>query len=305
MHNIDLSKLHIYSYGIVADDNKDNEKIIKVFPIEKLFTEGGKIDDTPIEAEITSIYVEDKKDISFKTKKENINMTKANYLYATWLNANNSNRITPPNVYKKEKVIIYRFSNKNEYYWDTIDTDLNLRRDEHVVYEYRTDKKDKETIDDSYHLTISPKNKLIHLHLSDSNGELTTYDLSIDTKNGLLKIIDGKENYIELDSKADTLSAKINKVINIETETLNIKTKAMNIDTETLDIKSKDSTNIESGKTDIKSKGATKLDSGSKTEIKASGMSVKSGKLDHNGINVGDSHMHVSNGKGKPTTPPQ
>jgi len=234
LRNLDLSKIHFHSYGIVAMDNVDNEKEIKVFPVEKLYLENGEtiVKNGSItqdeDYKPTTYTVKEKilttipEDIEPRhiIKEEALSLVKTKYLYSTWLNINNPNRYTPPNVCLGEKVIIYKYGNSDRYFWDTLGFELNLRKEDHVVDVY-SDKPEineddvannvEEDLEDTYYIMKSPKNKIVKLHTTDKYGELTTYDITLNTKDGTLEVLDGKGNYILLDSDKDTYTTNINK----------------------------------------------------------------------------------------------
>ncbi|RLF08145.1 MAG: hypothetical protein DRJ64_01655 [Thermoprotei archaeon] len=233
LRTLDLSKFHFHSYGIVAADNPDNDKEIKVFPSEKLYYENGETIvkkgdlDKDEEYKPTTLKVKEKilkvtsDDIEPRHLiKENVMpLDKTKYLYADWCGLNNPNRYMPPNVCKGEKVIIYRYSNNDMYFWDTLGYELNLRKEDHVVDVYS----DKPTIDednvmngvdedleDTYYIIKSPRDKLIKIHTTDKYDELTTYDITLNTRDGFLEIIDGKGNFIKLDSDVEDLITNLN-----------------------------------------------------------------------------------------------
>jgi len=230
LKNLDFSKLHRYSTGLVIDDNVDNKHTIKVYPNEKLYNLGDDLsldipNVTTIQTKAVDIHPKDKEAV-FKDGKEVIHLNKTKYILANWLNKSEPNRITPPNVCKGEKVVLYRFSNTDEFYWETEETDLRLRKEDHVIHTY-SDKPSldptEDPINDRYTITFSPKNKELSIHTTDKYGEYTTYDIKIKTDEGYLEFKDGKGNSIKLDSKADSLTTNINKTINESSTNTNLK----------------------------------------------------------------------------------
>ena len=229
LRTIDLSMFHFNSYGIVAADNPDNEKEIKVFPSEKLYLEDGDQNVKKGELDKDEPYKPVDLKLKYKNlkiipddiepreilKEEILPLDKTKYLYADWCGINSPNRMTPPNVCKGEKVILYRYGNSDAYYWDTLGYELNLRKEDHVVHAF-SDKPSidegnvkagiNEDLEDTYYTMISPKNKTIKLHTTDKYGEYTTYDITLKTDDGYLEIVDGKKNVIRLDSTKDSIS---------------------------------------------------------------------------------------------------
>jgi len=233
---IDISKLRRYSLGLVVEDNNDNLTEIKVYPVEKLYTDGKDLlkEDTR-ESTVTKKTIvtgTDATEAVFEDAKEIIAVDKTNYLLCNWLGSKQSNRLTPPNVGKGERVIIYRFSNSDAFYWETEETDLKLRKKEHVVYSYSakdTLDEEEDKLDDRYTFTISPKTGIIELHTTDKYGEFTSYDITLDTKGGRISIKDGMGNNITLDSSVGSLTTVTLLSVNIVSPTTNITSAVVNI----------------------------------------------------------------------------
>ncbi len=201
-----LSQLKPYSLGIVVMDKPENSDIIKVFPSEQLpFAEGNL------------------------TKNSRMQIT------ASWMRTGSSNRFTSPDVYKGETVQIYRFADTEEYFWDDLFREPSLRKKERVIYAVSNipGKGGVQSLDTSYFVEISTKDKRVHLHTADNDGELCTYDIVLDTSKGNLTLLDGKGNIITLDSSQGNLNFKLNgsvygdvdKNINLICTNANIKTK--------------------------------------------------------------------------------
>ena len=226
LEGLDLSKLHFYSYGIVVEDNLDNLKEIKVYPVEKLYTQGDDLI-TPFEYKPATLKFYTKKvkivphDIEprCELKPSILPLERTDYLFANWLGLNSPNRLTPPNLCKGEHVILYRYTDSDEFFWDMLNINHNLRKEEHVVYGYSdkphifkqgdTYQDEEEPLEDKYYIEISPKNKRIHLHLGKKYGEYTDYDITIKTDDGWLEIKDGVGNNIKLDSPTKTLTTHL------------------------------------------------------------------------------------------------
>jgi len=219
------SVLHEYSLGIVKTDVKilDNgvDDKIEVVPIEVI----SEIDDDllkPIEIKeqvrlITKLYPSVKytsdntKTVNI-TETEQLNILKENSITATWLGKHQYNRLTAPVVRKGEYVMLYRLSNSSIFFWDTLRNDVRWRKEELVIWTF-SDKPmvdENESLDKMYYLKVDTKNKLLHLHTTSEYGELTTYDITLNTGSGYLEILDGKGNYIKLDSGNDKVTIKTN-----------------------------------------------------------------------------------------------
>ena len=252
IRSLDLSKLHFHSYGIIAEDNPDNDIEVKIFPVEKLYFENGgtvvkkgdlnkdelyKPTDLKVKEKVLKI-VPDDIELRQLLPEEVMPLEKTKYLYADWCNINNPNRYTSPNVCKGEKVIIYRYSNADRYFWDTLGFELNLRKEDHVIDVY-SDKPNidednvkagvDEDLEDTYYIMKSPRDKIMKIHTTDKNGEYTTYDITIKTDDGFIEIKDGGGNSIKLDSKLNALTVTTLLAVNVVSATTNIISGLVNI----------------------------------------------------------------------------
>jgi len=295
MDEIEPSKLHFFSYGLAIDDNLDNTSYIKIFPIEKLYTEGDELSKVTKElSTITSKVIEitpEATEAIYSPSEETIEIDRTKYIIAEWCNLTDSNRITPPNTCKGENIIISRYGDSSLFFWDTIRTDLKLRKSEHVIYTYS----DKPTLDetedelkDRYYIEYSPKNKRIRLHTGKKYGEYTDYDLTIKTDDGYIKIIDGKDNMIELNSKTNTLTTRTDYVVVNAKKEMIINTPKL-----TFNIGKLFTMTVPSLISNIKS-----------TLYNLSSISFKGGNITHDDIPIDKSHVHTGN-LGVDTSPPK
>lgn len=213
------SKLQPYSLGIVAEDKIKDDWNIKVTPIELYTTATGDVSETI--------------EVSGEVKDANGNRTslaieKEKWITAEWLPSGNNSRITPPDVTKGMTVMIYNYAGEETRYWTTIFNELDLTKREKVVWAYsnketipsQVEREDSEfLLTNSYNLTIDTYDKYIKLHTgkneSSANPEAVTYDLEIDTANGVITVKDEKENSIELKSQDGIMTIKLNKDYNL------------------------------------------------------------------------------------------
>jgi len=186
----------------VAEDKILGTNDIKVFPIEFMSEHEGNINDE-----------EDKKVMSNDESMGTVQSTtkKSVTLNAQWVNIGGSNRITAPDVMKGETVLLFKYGSSDKYYWTTFFTEPDLRRREAVLELYGNETEFGKILnkENSYWKLIDTVNKVIHLHTSDNDGELTTYDFILDTKNGSFSITDGRKNQIILNSKKDHLTLNV------------------------------------------------------------------------------------------------
>ena len=101
----------------------------------------------------------------------------------------------------------------------------------------------------SYKVIYSTLNKLVGFRTADNNGEATTYEKMLDTKNGVdILVLDGFGNSIILNSTEGGLNISTNTHVTINTVHANISaSETCNIDTKIANISASDSTTIKTG----------------------------------------------------------
>lgn len=270
------SGFHRHSIGIVAKDKEEDGYVIEVFPIESQTHTDGDIDKTYVDKVFN-------KDIHGNTK--NIVLNKRVTLKATWMPFGDSNRSTAPNVKKGEQIQVYRYANTDDFYWDTIYNEFDLRRKEKIIHLYGNTDNFKEilTTSNTYWKKMDTINKIVQLHTCDNDGELTTYDIMLDTKQGVLTVSDGRGNFIKLESAKDKLTTNILEDVEINTKRVLINaSESFKLNTKTVDINSTENLLLSSGSFNINASNTNLT-----TNINISGNSVI-----HNGRNIGDTHVH-------------
>lgn len=203
------SKFKRYCIGTVAEDLITGNRAIKIYPHEHIANVEGEID------KVDSINKQSK---DSQNKAYNVSLETKSTISAIWLN-HNSNRVTPPNVCAGEKVEVYQYDNTDKYYWMTMGSELDLRGLEHVEYVYVNDPEAKEINDsNSYKVIYSTLNKLVGFRTADNNGEATSYEKMLDTKNGIdILVLDGFGNSIILNSTEGGLYITTNTHVTIKT----------------------------------------------------------------------------------------
>lgn len=190
-----LSKLHFYSYGIVAKNKDLSSDLIEVVAIEDNSFYDGELTDTidKIEAE-----GKDHNDKSFKTKVETTNSIKAK-----WLSFTDTNRMSSPDVRRGEQVIIWRFGDTDQYWWCTLQQDKHLRRLETVIYGFSNLRKENIKLDHTnmYWFEISTHRKVVRFHTSKNDEEPFAWDIQLDTKKGTFTLDDNDGGFFFYDAK--------------------------------------------------------------------------------------------------------
>ncbi len=286
--NETMSKLKVYSLGIVAKNKALDSNKIEVTPIEDLSMVDGELTDVGAEMESKG---KDKKGGAYESK-----ASTSNTVEATWMPLGSANRYSSPDVRRGEYVMIYQFGDADKYYWVTFKDDLTLRKLETVIYAFSgtQDETDGVGLETHYFLEISTHKKLVHFHTSKSNQEPYTYDVQINTGEGYVLIQDDIGNIFTIDSKERRI------------EIINTDGVHQDMDKKNYTVTVPDNTTINTGKnthittgadTTIETTGNTTITSGGNTVIDSKGTTaITSGGSISIMSRSGDTSMHGSGG---------
>jgi hypothetical protein len=136
-------------------------------------------------------------------------ITARNYVVAKWLKLGAGNRITPPNVRRGDKVMVYRKADTEDYYWiDNDDPEKNFRRLETAIFAFNADPEEgnyEPTPDNSYFFEVSTHRGKITLSTSQRNGEFCKYNFQFNTKDGRVVLADNVDNVAVFNSAENQL----------------------------------------------------------------------------------------------------
>ena len=189
---MDTSQLHLHSIGLVSANKPMSSQEISVILVEYRFSENEEILTNPT-----------KDTTQFQNKdgtQESVQVTTDNSITATWFKAN-TNRVTPPDVRRGDKVKIYRLGDSDKYYWEDMNSE-GVKRLETVAWSFNADPSNptKEDHSNAYAFEVSTHNKTITLSTSVANGEKAQFTVQINPGEGIIAIEDEKGNYVYLDS---------------------------------------------------------------------------------------------------------
>ena len=206
------SGYRFYSFGIVAVTKPEKVDIIEVLPVEELFMESGAITSSSRKAESN---LPSARGVASSSK-----VSGGATITAKWTPLGASNRETAPDVVANEHVMIFTYADTSDYYWTTAFREPSLRRLERVRYVFSNQPEGivEYGPDTSYWVEISTKDQNVRLHTSINNGEAAGYDIVLNTKDGIFKIVDTLDNSIELNSVDGVLDGKIREEILLATK---------------------------------------------------------------------------------------
>lgn len=187
-----MSKYQFYSLGYVAEDKDTNDSYVNVYPTE--ITPG-------LEGELNTINTVKTNVTDSSGNNISVNVNKSNSIRAKW-KGDGTNRITPPDVCKGETVSLWNYAGTDRYYWSKEIPEPDLRKREKVVYFFsnKGNVNDPDFINKGYRFVVDTYNKFIGLFTTKNDGEATNYEVSLDTKSGILSIEDGIGNSLYLRS---------------------------------------------------------------------------------------------------------
>src|SRR5574343_1344956 len=146
----DESQYKLYSIGIVAEPKALNSHTVLVNPIEVTPFYSGEVRSNPID-------ISDK-GVDKDGKAYAIEVGSDNTILATWLCLGSENRETPPDVRRGERVLLYRYSQNDTFYWTSMGLDKGLRRLETVIHRFSGHTDEESTVltdDNSYWFEVS------------------------------------------------------------------------------------------------------------------------------------------------------
>ena len=121
---MDQSLFHVYTIGRAASNRKLSSPLLEVYPIEHFGYLDGEINSDPTTTKASGVDANGK---AYTTS-----VTTTNSIQATWIQWG-SNRTTPPDVRRGERVLLWRYADTDQFYWTTLGMDDYLRRLETVV----------------------------------------------------------------------------------------------------------------------------------------------------------------------------
>lgn len=322
------SILKLYSVGRAAANLQVGQTELEVFPNEVKTHTDGEITD-----HISTLTTsgQDGNGNSYSTS-----VNASNSIRCKWMSRNGFVKL-PGLVRRGEEVLIWRVGDTDQFYWELMGTTNYLRRRDIFIFvvSNTTDESVTElTKDNSYFFEFNTVDKHITLTTATNDGEPVGYTFQINTKDGIVALLDSIGNNIAMDSpnhyivlkNVDKTKVELTKtVLNINAnDQINITTKELNIHTQTTNMDGKqftgkyDQTDWSGSNMTVKYNaldvtatstfnGSVKITSG----LNAGGGSQltggvsTNGNLTNNGTNVGSTHKHggVQNGPGS-TTPP-
>lgn len=169
---------------------------------------------------------------------------------AKWLRWG-SQRLTPPNVRRKMRVMLYRFADQDEYYWEYMGLDGHLMRLETIVWginnNANADGESTVKPENMHTLEWSTHTKQLTLRTCKSQGEPVAYIFQFNLKDSSVTLADDLGNIASLDSQeaiwllqnsfGSHLKVDKNSIFAFAAELIKAETKLVQVIAETVEIK--------------------------------------------------------------------
>ena len=188
--------INFFCIGRVAADKGEDDWDILVYPMELVPTFTGDINTN----NIINTVNEDQ-----HGNQMNVRVNKDRRIKCRWIKLfGGANRVTPPSVCSGELVVVVTLGDSDQFYWtDSLLPDSDLRKRENMILflSNKSGPAQSDSLNNGYYLRMDTYKKVVHLHTSDNDKEFTTYDLYLNTKDGVLTFEDGKQNKFTWDTK--------------------------------------------------------------------------------------------------------
>lgn len=196
------SKFNILSIAEVANDKVKDALDVDSYLLEIIPDMTGNTNEEQVLSSMSESYTK-------KVKSANVKKTKL--IKSRWFPLSDPNRVTPPDVCKGEKLLIFDFAGVDDYLWTTFQSTPSYRKLEKAVWMFSDNPsmESKNTMEDAYTFMIDTYDRQVHFHTATANGEYTTWDMQWDTYLGQFTLIDGKKNEIQIQSFIDRLNVSI------------------------------------------------------------------------------------------------
>ena len=169
---------------------------------------------------------------------------------AKWLRWG-SQRLTPPNVRRKMRVMLYRFADQDEYYWEYMGLDGHLMRLETIVWginnNANADGASEVKPENMHTLEWSTHTKQLTLRTCKSQGEPFAYIFQFNLGEGSVVLADDNGNMVNLDSQeaiwlmqnsfGSHLKIDKNSIFAFAAELIKMETKLVQVIAETVEVK--------------------------------------------------------------------
>lgn len=207
------SKFRVVSIGIAAENKALDSYEVPVAPIEIFPMVDGELVESLDEVDVSGV---DQMGVDYT-----IRLKTSSTVTATWMQMG-SNRVTPPDIRRGERLLLWQYADSDKYYWTSMGMDDDQRRLETAIWAWSATPDVAAELDlanNMYSVELSTHGKHITIHTTQENGEPFEYTIQLNTGSGIFFITDQDGNSVQLNSaeriikavNSDDTEATINK----------------------------------------------------------------------------------------------
>lgn len=215
------SSKKFFSLGYVVEDKAEDSFEILVYPIEAIPTADGQLSFDKND----SLLIKDRDGNNIATKYE-----ESSNIKCYWYPNGEQNRVTAPDVCKGDIVEIYTYGEQDKYFWSVYAHNRGLRKREKVLFFFSNKEGIGGDSSNAYFYLFDTRNKKVHFHTANNDGEACGYDMLWNTASGIMTISDTLNNSIELKSTEGKLTINTNEkiILNTKEATVNCEKSTIN-----------------------------------------------------------------------------
>lgn len=265
---VQRSLLHMYSIGVAANNKEIGSDILYVTPIEAVMMQNGELISNPFKQSTQG------EDADGNTYNTSVNTDAA--IKCTW--KRDSNRRTSPDVRRGERVMIWRYADRDEYMWESLGQDDHLRKLETVVLGISgtpDESADGTESSKGYYIEMSSHKGMITIQTSTENGEKTTTAIQMNGMGGMITIVDGNGNNFHINTGETIVEMQNSDGTLVQLKQQDIFMKAPR----NISVKAENDISMEAGNNiTIKAGNAAKIETGSNIVLKPGGKLLVDGQ---------------------------
>lgn len=264
--------------GVAVENRAAGSVALKVFPVTSNGYLSGELSDQ------AQSLIASGEDASGHAYKDTISIS--TYLKTKWYRGS-AETAEPPWVRRGERVKLFRIGDSLEYYWQSLNLDIGLRRQETKTFlaGATTDESAKElTPENAYAIHASGHDKQIVLQTSQAQGEPTQLMMKLDAGSGTISIGNGDGDHVHISKDGNVISLEnaAGASIRIAGDTISLKCRVYQVESEFVEIKTRY----------MATTAQTWTLSGTASYMVTSTRMSLMGALTNNNVNIGSTHRH-------------
>ena len=232
--------------AIVVADKEAGSRMVEVYPFESLSSLEGTI--TAAQAKVSNTYRR------ADGTEETIELSVSATVRAEWLGS--PNEMLAPDVGRGESIKLYKAGNSGRFYWSDTGRGHDKRRTEVKTWAFAASNEDMDTdiiVTDKnqYIVELNTKEGVLTIRTSKERGEVSVYEIQLNTGQGYIIAKDDTGNYVRLhteDKIIELVNADGTHVRLARKDIFAFAEKTINADAEDINIRAEQNVTISAGK---------------------------------------------------------